>query len=311
MFVCLRNIFASESFDDIILREYAGLIEALQDIYRYVAAMEHLGVNVHRQMLIRILGIPSSTIQASLEQLSDIIDEDTISEKEGVYRWHTRHFVIAGIVARYKFPNLTDNISLLELVISNLNPTYDIEIRSIRELCSVGGGIPGIPSKDTQNRLLRKIISIAPGERVPRHRLIRNLIDLDQYDRAETEIRIFERDFGIDGPVYRYKVSLLISRAVNFVGILKGDRVQILEAARGLALAGIARFPLNKALLATYAELGVQYVRLTGEYKYFDEAVERLHKAEDEIGDPDIARIIARYKRRIQGQASDDVEGDL
>lgn len=39
MFVCLKNIFASESFDDIVLREYASLAPELQDIYKYVAAL--------------------------------------------------------------------------------------------------------------------------------------------------------------------------------------------------------------------------------------------------------------------------------
>lgn len=40
MFVCLKNIFASESFEDIILREYAGLEAVPQEIYKHVAAME-------------------------------------------------------------------------------------------------------------------------------------------------------------------------------------------------------------------------------------------------------------------------------
>jgi hypothetical protein len=154
-------------------------------------------------------------------------------------------------------------------------------------------------------------MSTAPGERVPRHRLIRNLIEMGEYDRAETEIRIFERDFGIDGPVYRYKVNVLVSRAVNSVGILKGDRIQILEAARGLALAGIARFHLNKALLSTYANLGLEYYKLTNNYKYFDDAIERLENAEDELGDPEIARIVARYRLRIQGRTIESDDPDL
>ena len=49
--------------------------------------------------------------------------------------------------------------------------------------------------------------------RVPRHRLIRNLISTGDYDQAETEIRVFESDFSLDGPVYRYKVNLMVARA--------------------------------------------------------------------------------------------------
>jgi SIR2-like domain len=302
MFVCLKNIFASETFDDIILREYADLAPELQDIYRYVSAMETAGVRVHRQLLIRILRIPATSISAALERLTDIISEYEVNEREGIYGWRTRHPVIAGIVTRFKFNELAKTIELFELVIANLSPTYDIEVRTIRDLCSVGTGIPGIPNKEIQNRLFRKLMSIAPSERVPRHRLIRNLIEAGSYEKAETEIRIFEKDFGIDGPVYRYKVQLLLARAQHAPGLLPEDRLQILESAKTVALVGIVRFPLNKTLLAAYAEVGVEYYRRTGSYEYFDHAIKLLRDAEEGLGDPDVARIINRYVRRIQGQ---------
>jgi hypothetical protein len=303
MFVCLKSIFASESFDDIILREYAGLEPHLQDIYRYVAAMENAGVRVHRQLLVRLLRIPATTIAASLEGLTDIVAEYTIDKKQGIYGWQTRHAVIADIIARFKFSDISKVIELLELVIDNLRPTYDIEVRTIRELCNYETGIPRIPDKETQNRLLRRMMSVAPGERVPRHRLIRNLIDSGAYEKAETEIRIFEKDFGIDGPVYRYKVNLLVSRAVHAPGILIEDRIQILEQGRELALVGIRRFQYNKALLAAYAELGLEYFKLAKTHAIFDEAIELLKKAEQHLADPDVSRTISRLMRRVQGHA--------
>ena len=57
VFVCLKNIFASEKFDDIVLREYATLAPGYQEIYKIVAALESSGVRVHRQLIIRLLGI--------------------------------------------------------------------------------------------------------------------------------------------------------------------------------------------------------------------------------------------------------------
>jgi hypothetical protein len=69
MFVCLKNIFATEKFDDIILREYSGLANTDQEIYRFVAAMEHAGIRVHRQLVIRLLGIKSSGVSAALSSL--------------------------------------------------------------------------------------------------------------------------------------------------------------------------------------------------------------------------------------------------
>lgn len=302
MFVCLRSIFASENFDDIILREYADLAPNLQDIYRYVAAMENAGVKVHRQLLIRMLNIPASAIASALDGLTDIISEYDVNERESIYAWRARHSVIANIITRYKFSDTEKVIALFEQVIRNLQPTYDIEVRTIRELCNVDTGIPSIPEKETQNRLLRMMISSAPGERVPRHRLVRNLIATGDYDRAETEIRVFESDFSLDGPVYRYKVDLMVARASKSPGLMREDRIIILEEGRDLALTGMNRFGLNKSLLAAYAELGIEYYRIVGSYSLFDDAINRLRDAEDKLGDPDINRIISRLTRRLQGK---------
>jgi hypothetical protein len=310
MFVCLRSIFASGNFDDIILREYAGLEPKYQDIYRYVAAMENAGVKVHRQLLVRLLNIPASSVASALDNLTDIVTEYDVDAKEWIFAWRTRHGVIASIVTRYKFSDTNKIVRLFEQVIQNLQPTYDIEIRTIRELCNIDTGIPSIPDKETQNRLLRMMISTAPGERVPRHRLIRNLITSGDYDRAETEIRVFESDFALDGPVYRYKVDLMVARASRSPGLLREDRITILEEARDLALRAMNRFAWNKSLLNAYAELGLEYDKISGLYAVFDDAMERLRGAEDRLGDPDISRIISRLMRLIHGQPTEAVELD-
>lgn len=304
MFVCLRNIFASEKFDDIILRDYATMTEAAQDIYRHVAAMEAAGVRVHRQLVIRLLGIAADAIARVLSDLTDIIHENTVSEREGIYAWRVRHAVIAGIIAKFKFSGTDNFVTLLERVIDSISPTYDIEIRTIRELCNLEGGIPRIPSKETQNRLLRKMMSVAPGERVPRHRLIRNLIALHEFEKAETEIRIFDKDFGTDGPAHRYRVNLMVARAKYTPGIMNEDRIAILENARELALKGIERFPLNKTMLTAYAELGLEYYRKTAKLSFYDDAMAKLKRAEEEFGDPDVSKLVARYENRLSRTAT-------
>jgi hypothetical protein len=134
------------------------------------------------------------------------------------------------------------------------------------------------------------MISTAPGERVPRHRLIRNLIAGAEYDKAETEMRVFEADFGLDGPVYWYKVDLMVARATRSPGLMREDRLTILEEGRELALGGMNRFALNKSLLAAYAELGLEYYRITRKYEVFDDAMERLHEAEEKLADSDVTR---------------------
>lgn len=304
MFVCLKNIFASEKFDDIVLREYAQLDPKYRDIYKYVAALESSGVKVHRQLIIRLLNIPMNSIDSILENLTDIVHEYTISEKEGIYAWRGRHPVIMGIIADFKFAETENFVTLFEKVISALSPTFDIEIRTLRDLCTMSGGISRIPDKNIQNRILAKMISVAPGERVPRHRLIRNLIEMGEFEKAEAEIRLFSKDFQEDGPVYRYRTRLALERAINAPGLLEEDRLVILDRARKLSVAGIMKYKNNKNMLFTYCDVGYEIFKRTGELEVFDDAIKALKDAEQIIGDPDIARQISYYERKVTGQKS-------
>jgi hypothetical protein len=312
MFVCLKNIFASDSFDDIILREYANLDPNLQDIYRHVAALEHAGVRVHRQLAIRLLGISPEAIGHVLEQLTGIISEYDISPSEGIYGWRGRHPVIHEIISRFKFADLEKKAELFGRYVDSVSPTYNVEIRSVREFCHSMTGLRVLPDKYEQNTLLRRLISSVPGERVPRHRLIRNLIELGEFEKAETEIRIFEGDFRADGPVTSYKVDLLRERAKAVAGIQESDRVVILNEARAIAVNGVKRFRISKGLLRAYAELGIEYFKMTGDYGVFDEGMAAIAVAEEESGDPDLSRMKGRFHAKIRSgsTASSDDEED-
>jgi hypothetical protein len=299
MFVCLKNIFASEKFDDIILREFAGLEEVSANIYRYVAAMSCAGIHVHRQLVLRILGVSSEAIYSVLGGLAGIVTEYDVNPREGIYGWKVRHDVIAAIIAKYKFHDMAQQIDLFSKVIDNISPTYDIEMRTIRELCNTETGLPCIPDKSVQNNLLRRLMSIAPGERIPRHRLIRNLISIGEFEKADTEIRIYEKDFKREAAVERYKIQLLIARATETKGLLEEDRMVILEQARVLAAAASDRYDGNKYVLGAYCEVGVHAFKLSGSHKVFDEAMKVLRKAESRLGDPDIIKMVIRFERRL------------
>ena len=303
-FVCLKNIFASERFDDIILREYAALNPALQEVYRLVAAMENAGIHVHRQLVIRLLGIAADKVGTVLSQLEEIVAEYTIDDRQAIYGWRGRHPVIVEIIARYKYNDIEKISELFERVIDNISPSYEVEIRSIRELCNLESGIPRIPDKKVQNRLLRKMMSAAPSERVPRHRLVRNLIDMEEFEKAETEIRIFQADFKADGPMARYRLALMTARAEKTPGIMLEDRVAIMEQARSFAASAIARYQNNKNLVSAYCDLGLAYYRLTGKLDVFDEAMAELKAAEVRLSDPEITRSIRYFERKISAQSA-------
>ena len=121
------------------------------------------------------------------------------------------------------------------------------------------------------------MISKVPGERVPRHRLIRNLIDINQLEKADTEIRLFENDFKADGPVHRYKIMLLLSRAEKTPGILEEDRLAILEKARSLAVNAVDRYKDNKDLLRTYCDVGLEFFKKEKDISVFDNAMDKLN----------------------------------
>ncbi|MCA5967432.1 SIR2 family protein [Pseudomonas sp. P129] len=300
-FVCLKNIFASEKFDDIVLREFASLPEDYREVYRLVAAMESSGINVHRQLVIRLLGIPAQNVTASLTNLVDIIHEYVISEKDGIYGWKGRHPVITDIISQYKMTDIKEYYSLFERVIDNIVPTYDVEIRTIRQLCGFEKGINRITDKHVRNKLLRKMISVAPGERVPRHRLIRNLIDVNELEKADTEIRLFENDFKADGPVQRFKIMLLLARAERTPGILDEDRIAILDRARTLASSAVERYKDNKDVMRIYCDVGIEIFKKTKDMSVFDDAMSKFRLAEERIGDPDITGLIIQYQRKIAG----------
>ena len=310
-FVCLKNIFASEQFDDIVLREYAELDENYQNIYRLVSAMETAGVNVHRQLVIRLLGISAEAVSASLVNLADIIHEYTESKREGIYGWKGRHPVITGIITKYKMSDDKEYYRLFENVIDNIIPTYDIEVRTIKQLCSFEAGISRFPDKNLRNKLLRKMISKVPGERVPRHRLIRYLIDINQLEKAETEIRIFENDFKTEGPLERFKIILLLARAEKTKGILSEDRIAILEMAKNRAVKAAEKYKNNKNILKTYCEVGLEIYKRTQDPSVFDDSTKKLKDAELRLGDPDITNSIIYLERqysKVQAQLAEELD---
>ncbi len=304
MFVCLRHIFSSESFDDILLREYAALERTPQEVYREVTAMESAGVRVHRQLVIRLLSIPATSIPDVLGRLTDIITEETVDAREGIFAWRGRHKVISDIIASHKYHGTKERRRLFRNIIDALNPTYDIEIRTLKELCNVDSGIASLPSKDDQNELFRKMISVAPAERVPRHRLMKNLIEQQAYDTADTEIRLFQKEFGLDGPATRYKIDLQVERAMNSPGLMTEDRRVLLDRARQYAVSAVSRYRFNKSVIVAYCELGLAHDRLTGDGEVFEAAISELRAAETRIGDPDISKAVARLERVYSRQKS-------
>ena len=171
-------------------------------------------------------------------------------------------------------------------------------MKMLREMCGSEGGIGQISNPETRLQLLQRIISIAPSERVPRHRLVAALIGLERYDDAETEIEEALRVVKRDPPLQRYRVRLHIGKALNQSGLMKEDRVALLKRAERLALEALDRFPEDKRAYMTYADVGEALMQINGDKSVLHHAVDVMLQATDRLLDPEFAVAARSYAKR-------------
>lgn len=297
MYVSLKHIFSTEGLDEIILREYARLSEDLQDIYRTVAALEAAGTRVHRQLVLRLLGVPATILSAHLATLEGLVDEYDIFPDDGIFGWRTRHEVIAETLTRYKYADQDQLFSLLTQVIGTLNPTVWLELRTLSDLCNSKFGIQRLADPDRKQALYTRLIDKAPGERIPRHRLIAELLHSENLSAAEQAIVSAERSVGLDSPIHRYKVLLHLRRARGTEGLLEEDRRALVLEARRLAHEGIRRFPKDKYAYTVFEDVGRTFYELTKDPCFLDEAISVMRKGYEETFDPDLASRLRTLER--------------
>ncbi|MFC3231468.1 SIR2 family protein [Marinibaculum pumilum] len=296
MFVCLKNIFAYENLDKIILNEYDELEEAPQEYYRYIAALEAIGAKVHRQMVMRMLSIGANQVSSVLDRLSGIVDEYEINPKYGIYGWSTRHVVIARKVTEYKFSGAEEMQDLFEKVVENINPAIPIELQSIRDLCDSEFGIGRISDTKIRQQLYRKLISAAPGERIPWHRLIRELLDFEGLEDTEYAIRDAMEAVGRDGPLDRYAVRLLLERAKRTEGIGDDDRLALVRRAYETAEGNINYHRNDKFSFTTLCDAAFAYANREGSAYIVDEAIAKLREASERLLDPELDKRLRKYE---------------
>jgi hypothetical protein len=296
MFVCLKNIFANDSLDRILLTEYDALEESAQDYYRYIAALESVGMRVHRQLIMRMLGLPADRVEAILTSLNGIVDEFTIKERDGIYGWSTRHIVIARKITEYKFSSMEELDSLFNKIIENVNPAIPIELQSLREICDAEYGIGRLTDADVRRALYRRIIDLVPGERIPWHRLIRELLENTELEEAEFVIRDAAEAVGSDAPIHRYQVRLLVLRSESLPGISAGDRLALLRKAFELAQRNVQRHSGDKFTYRTLCDVAVKLIEKGESTDLLDQSIESMRLAASDILDPEMDRELRYFE---------------
>lgn len=302
MYVCLKNIFGFEALDDILLGEFKELPSEPQDIYRYVCAIQAMGGKVHRQLIVRLLGIEAGQLRSQLTQLEGVVAEHDINVSRGIYGWSARHDVIATVIATYKFGDPKEQSDLLEKLIHGLNPSVWIEMETANALAVSEMGIDRLPAHDEQVRLLTELVRVIPGERTPHRRLIRKYLLAEDTVGAKQAIDAAIRDLGQDDIVDRYRVRLIVLRAEKSSGLMLGDRVSLLFEARSQATKLLVRRPDDRHNYRLLCEIGLSLLRLNGNTMVLAEGVDAFRAAEAEIPDPEFSKDRNHYEQLLRSE---------
>lgn len=294
MFVCLKNIFANDNLDNILLHEFFELSDESQEVYRYVAAVQSMGGYVHRQLIMRIMGIGATGLDDLLNQLDGIVAEHVIDNRQGVYGWRTRHDVIAETIAKWKFADQNDLYELLESLIRTFNPQVRIELETALAIATNDAGIHRLTDTKDQIKLYRSLIDAIPANRTPRRRLIRLFLKNELLVDAENEIIQAEKTLGQDAIVSRYRATLTLRKADLTPAITESDRVAMLYEALGIIRRCIRDYYQDVYTYRTLGEIGLALIARDNDFTAFDDAIDYLRRYESENGDPNI-RLVRRH----------------
>lgn len=305
MYVCLKNIFGFEELDDILLHEYKHLPDAAQEIYRYVCAIQAMGGKVHRQLILRLLGLDAGQLAAQLAQLDGVVSESDINVNRGLYGWSARHDVIATVIATYKFGDPEDQTALLEELIHGLNPSVWIELETANALATSDMGIDRLPSYEEQVRLLAELVRVVPAERTPHRRLIRKYLDAEDAAGAKQAIDAAIRDLTQDDIVDRYRVRLVMLRAHKSDGLMIEDRVSLLFEARSQARKLLLKRPDDRHNFRLLCEVGLMLLRTNGNPDVLIEGIDAIKAVENDIPDPEFVSDRKHYEQllRVESRA--------
>ncbi len=303
LFVSLKFLFESKSLDEIILKEFdrlgrfrpKSITSDILNIYKIVALLEASGRHVHRQMVLRLCELEYGEIAEILDYFDGVLIEfERDSRVEGAYVWKTRHPKIAAIIAESKF-STKEKIDIFENIIRTINPASKIERQFCAVLCSSEIGIESLAKSD-QTQIYQLLCDALPGERVPRHRLIRNLIREKRF--GEAEIAIAEsRDSRInDSVIFRYDVDLNVAKAEHLDFLDANDKNNLLETAVGKATNSVSRRPQDMHNYDSLCKASLAYALNGGDHEIFYSSVETLKAAFQEIGDELMVTWIAKYE---------------
>lgn len=311
MFVCLKNIFANDNLDDILLQEYFSLEPESQEVYRYVAAVQSLGGFVHRQLVMRILGLNATALDSILIRLEGVVFERVIDGRQGIFGWETRHDVIASIISKLKFADQNELEKLFVELIDGLNPSVRIEMETAVALATQEYGIARLTDFDVRVAIYRRLIEVIPAHRTPRRRLAKLFLSHGLLPEASQEIAAAERAVGSDMVMQRYKAQVGLRKAEIMGFIEDSDRKAMLQDAESIIRRCISQYGPDVHSYFTLGQIGLVLAAKYNDFGAVDEAIDLLTDYESVNGDPQIQSVRRQLADQLRHVDSGEVGFEL
>lgn len=295
MFVALKYLFANESLDTIVLEEFAQLDDDVQEIYKVASLLEATYAHASRQMILDVMDLNWSDIGLILDRVKGVLEQRCVSKRDGIYVWRTRHPVIAQVIARYKYHDQGELYFILRKIVDSLNSAMLLDRYIIPNLCDTEWGIGRLTDTGRQVELL-ELLCERSTNRVPWHRLIAIWLDQD-LPTAEVTVRRAIKAVGLDSPIARYQVRLVLAKADELKRIGTNDYVALILEAEDRAREALGRWSDNKYSYLSLLEVGEALQRATGSTRVLEDARDEIASAYDFILDDQLLR----WRQRAEG----------
>jgi len=299
--VALSRIFRNRYIKEEIVDEYRRLRASDElvenraaEIYSTVSAIEAAGSVAERQLVHRITGYPLSEITEILKRLDETVMETDMPTGIGAYIWHTRHRVIAEILAGHNLRSSEDWRKLIRKIANAVNPALQHELSIFRRLLSSRFAIEHLGSKSDRIDLFHELLQKFPGERFLWHRLVSTYRAEGTLVEARHALEEAKRVVGIDPPLARYELLMLKDEATDTrTTDTDEERVAMLRTALDRASRLTDRFSDDKYMYDAYAQIAYELLKLGEEEPARELVLDFLFDAREDLLDPDFDKITA------------------
>ena len=148
-------------------------------------------------------------------------------------------------------------------------------------------------------RILEQLADRLPDDHVLRHRLVREFLRRGEFAEAESVLEKAIDEVGLDPPLLRYRVELYRSKARHEPGLMNEDREALLRWAWAECQTAVNTYSENWFTYRSLLEVAVDWLELTGEDGWLEQAVDDATEAYSRLFEPNLLRHLQDGERRL------------